>query len=139
MAKPTPHKNQPKPELPPENASPESSKPAPDAKPATDSAPTQSPTAAEQVAKPTASSPATTSNAKKDSAVNRNKKGPSGSAKGSSLMPSQHKLENLKAAVAAAGSVDNLLLILQHVDEAGGRQEVAESVEAYRALKLAFE
>ncbi len=54
-------------------------------------------------------------------------------------MPSQHKLENLKAAVAAAGSVDNLLLILQHVDEAGGRQEVAESVDAYRALKLALE
>jgi hypothetical protein len=75
---------------------------------------------------------------KKDSAVNRNKKA-AAAGKGSSLTLSQHKLDHLKAAVAAAGSVDNLLVILQHVDEAGGRHEVAESVEAYRALKLALE
>ncbi|HBJ36230.1 MAG TPA: hypothetical protein DDZ51_16060 [Planctomycetaceae bacterium] len=92
----------------------------------------------ESLAKPAANPPAPPVG-KKDSVVNRNKKAAAGQAKGGSLMPSQHKLEHLKAAVAAAGSVDNLLLILQHVDEAGGRQEVAESVEAYRALKLALE
>jgi len=136
MAKPTPTKNQPKPAAAVENAGPEPAK-TPADKPVENPV-AQQPAAAEPVAKPMVNPPAT-SNAKKDPAVNRNKKGPTGSAKGSAWMPSQHKLENLKAAVAAAGSVDNLLLILQHVDEAGGRQEVAESIEAYRALKLALE
>ena len=132
MTKPTPTKNQPKPEAAGDNASPEPVE-TPEEKAAA-----QNPAASEPVVKSMVNPPAT-GNTKKDPAVNRNKKGPTGSAKGSALMPSQHKLENLKAAVAAAGSVDNLLLILKHVDEAGGRQEVAESVEAYRALKLALE
>jgi len=137
MAKPTPSKNQPKPEAAIENAVPQPAK-TPAENPVAQQPVAQQPVVAEPVAKPMVNPPAT-SNAKKDPAVNRSKKGPTGSAKGSAWMPSQHKLENLKAAVAAAGSVDNLLLILQHVDEAGGRQEVAESVEAYRALKLALE
>jgi len=132
MAKPTPPKNHPKPDTTVENASLEP------AKMPVENAAAQNSGAPEPTVKPMVNPPAP-SNAKKDPAVNRNKKGPTGSAKGSALMPSQHKLENLKAAVAAAGSVDNLLLILQHVDEAGGRHEVAESVEAYRALKLALE
>ncbi len=132
MAKPNPPKNHPKPESPAENVAPDPVKDVPA------SGATTSSIANESAPKPTASPPAANLG-KKDAVVNRNKKGPTGAAKGSSLMPSQHKLENLKAAVAAAGSVDNLLLILQHVDEAGGRQEVAESVEAYRALKLALE
>jgi len=137
MAKPAHNKNQPKPEASPEKTPSEIGKTTVES--AAENAEAPSPSPAEPNVKSPAASPLTGSNAKKDPAVNRNKKGPTGSAKGTSLMPSQHKLENLKAAVAAAGSVDNLLLILQHVDEAGGRQEVAESVEAYRALKLALE
>ncbi len=56
-----------------------------------------------------------------------------------SMLPSAHKLEHLKAAVSAAGGTENLLLILQHVDEAGGRAEVADSIEAYRVLKTVLE
>lgn len=137
MAKPTPHKNQPKPDTANENASPDSGKPV-TGKEGPELAASKHPVANEPAVKPTPNPPASNLG-KKDVVVNRNKKGASGASKGSSLMPSQHKLENLKAAVAAAGSVDNLLLILQHVDEAGGRQEVAESVDAYRALKLALE
>lgn len=143
MAKPNPSKN-PKSDSPAEMAlsdaskSPDASKSLESGKVSTESAATASSHAIESATKPVANPPASNLG-KKDAVVNRNKKGPASSTKGSSLMPSQHKLENLKAAVAAAGSVDNLLLILQHVDEAGGRQEVAESVEAYRALKLALE
>jgi hypothetical protein len=132
MAKPNPPKNHPKPDSVPENVSPDPIKEV------TESVATKSSSASDAAPKPITSPPAANPG-KKDAVVNRNKKTPTAAAKGSSLMPSQHKLENLKAAVAAAGSVDNLLLILQHVDEAGGRQEVAESVEAYRALKLALE
>ncbi len=59
--------------------------------------------------------------------------------KPSSMLPSAHKLDHLKAAVNAAGGTENLLLILQHVDEAGGRAEVADSIEAYRVLKTVLE
>ncbi len=59
--------------------------------------------------------------------------------KQSSLMPSEQKLENLAAAIAVAGNADNLLLILHHVEAAGGQAEVIESIEAYRALKTAVE
>lgn len=139
MAKPNPPKNHPKPDPPTESSvanlsKPESGKEGPE----NAAAKNANFGVNEPAAKPIANLSAGNLG-KKESVVNRNKKVATGSARGSSLMPSQHKLENLKAAVAAAGSVDNLLLILQHVDEAGGRQEVAESVEAYRALKLAFE
>jgi hypothetical protein len=133
MAKPNPPKNPPKSDTAhTEHVSPELGKEVPENVAAKSSIPN------EPSPKPAPNPPAANLG-KKDAVVNRNKKGPTGVAKGPSLMPSQHKLENLKAAVAAAGSVDNLLLILHHVDEAGGRQEVAESVEAYRALKLALE
>jgi hypothetical protein len=59
--------------------------------------------------------------------------------KNSSLLPSQQKLDHLKAAVLAAGNADNLITILHHVDEAGGRKEVLESIEAYRVLKTVLE
>jgi hypothetical protein len=59
--------------------------------------------------------------------------------KTSSLLPSPQKLDHLKAAVLAAGTTDNLIAILQHVDEAGGRKEVLESIEAYRVLKTVLE
>ncbi len=76
------------------------------------------------------------SSTKKDSA--RPKKQAS-SAKNGSLLPSAYKLEQLKAAVAAAGNTEKLLLILQHVEEAGGKAEVTESIEAYRVLKTVLE
>jgi hypothetical protein len=59
--------------------------------------------------------------------------------KQSSLIPSEHKLENLAAAISLASNVDNLLSILHHVEAAGGQAEVIESIEAYRALKTAVE
>ncbi len=76
---------------------------------------------------------------KDTAATNRSKKGKAPSSKQGSLMPSEHKLENLAAAIAAAGDADNLLLILNHVDAAGGPADVIESIEAYRALKTAVE
>ncbi len=68
----------------------------------------------------------------------RAKKG-AAAAKNGSRLPSEHQLENLKAAVVAAGGSENLLLILQHVEEAGGKADVEESVEAYRVLKTVLE
>lgn len=59
--------------------------------------------------------------------------------KNGSLLPSAYKLEQLKAAVTAAGNTENLLLILHHVEEAGGKAEVTESIEAYRMLKTVLE
>lgn len=73
---------------------------------------------------------------KKDSA--RSKKQVS-STKNGSLLPSAYKLEQLKAAVEAAGNIEKLLLILHHVEEAGGKSEVTESIEAYRVLKTVLE
>ncbi len=73
--------------------------------------------------------------AKKDLA--RSKK--QASAKSGSLLPSAYKLEQLKAAVAAAGNIEKLLLILHHVEEAGGKAEVTESIEAYRVLKTVLD
>jgi hypothetical protein len=61
------------------------------------------------------------------------------SAKNASLLPSAYKLEQLKAAVTAAGSTEKLLLILHHVEEAGGKAEVTESIEAYRVLKTVLD
>jgi hypothetical protein len=99
--------------------------------------PESSPTVDETA--PVASQPLTnqpgTSTAKKDSA--RPKK--QVSAKNGSLLPSAYKLEQLKAAVTAAGSTDKLLLILHHVEKAGGRAEVTESIEAYRVLKTVLD
>ena len=60
-------------------------------------------------------------------------------AKNGSLLPSAYKLEQLKAAVTAAGGTETLLSILHHVEEAGGRAEVAESIEAYRVLKTVLD
>ena len=60
-------------------------------------------------------------------------------AKNGSLLPSAYKLEQLKAAVTAAGGTEKLLLIMQHVEEAGGKAEVTESIEAYRVLKTVLE
>jgi hypothetical protein len=60
-------------------------------------------------------------------------------AKNGSLLPSAYKLEQLKAGVTAAGGTEKLLLILQHVEEAGGRTEVVESIEAYRVLKTVLD
>jgi len=61
------------------------------------------------------------------------------SAKTGSFLPSPQKLDHLKAAVTAAGNADNLVIILQHVEEAGGYKEVIESVEAYKVLKTVLE
>jgi hypothetical protein len=143
MAKPNSPKNQSKPEIPDvltNDPKKVISAAVTDSLPArVDPTPADSGPANLESPAPGASNPSSNTPGKKDSAVNRNKKGSAASGKGSSLTLSQHKLDHLKAAVAAAGSVENLLSILQHVDEAGGRHEVAESVEAYRALKLALE
>lgn len=143
MAKPNTQKNQPKVETneastndPKKMAAASVTDAAP---PEVDSIPSGDGPTSVQLPTPGSANPSSSTQGKKDSAVNRNKKGAGAAGKGSSLTLSQHKLDHLKAAVAAAGSVDNLLVILQHVDEAGGRHEVAESVEAYRALKLALE
>jgi hypothetical protein len=61
------------------------------------------------------------------------------SAKTGSFLPSTQKLDHMKAAVKAAGNADNLVIILQHVEEAGGYKEVIESVEAYKVLKTVLE
>ncbi len=90
-------------------------------------------TAKEEASKPAAS--ASPNSLKKDSA--RPKK--QSSVKNGSLLPSAYKLEQLKAAVSAAGNAEQLLLILNHVEEAGGRAEVIESIEAYRVLKTVLE
>ncbi len=82
-----------------------------------------------------ASTPAASST-KKDAARSKKQSGPT---KNGSLLPSAYKLEQLKAAVAAAGNIENLLLILNHVEEAGGKSEVTESIEAYRVLKTVLE
>lgn len=60
-------------------------------------------------------------------------------SKTSSLLPSQQKLDHLKAAVLAAGNPENLITILNHVEDAGGRKEVLESIEAYKVLKTVLE
>jgi len=74
------------------------------------------------------------------STANRSKKTKaSASAKQTTAKPSEHKLEHLAAAVAAADGADNLLTILAHVEQAGGQAEVIESIETYRALKTAVE
>ena len=39
----------------------------------------------------------------------------------------------------AAGGTEQLLSILHHVEEAGGRAEVVESIEAYRVLKTVLD
>lgn len=72
-------------------------------------------------------------------AASRVKKTKAPVAKQGSWMPSEQKLESLAAAIAAAGDAANLLLILDHVERAGGPAEVIESIEAYRALKSAVE
>lgn len=86
--------------------------------------------------KPTENSPAA-SGSKKESPPTRVKKQPA--SKTGSLLPSAYKLEQLKAAVTAAGNAEQLLLILNYVEEAGGRAEVVESIEAYRVLKTVLE
>ncbi len=101
--------------------------------PETVDTPPESPPAGEVTAPVT--SPPVTSTAKKDMA--RPKK--QASAKNGSLLPSAYKLEQLKAAVTAAGSTEKLLLIMHHVEEAGGKAEVTESIEAYRVLKTVLD
>ena len=88
-------------------------------------------------AAPAASTPsaAVASSTKKESA--RPKK--QAATKNGSLLPSAYKLEQLQAAVKASGNTENLLLILHHVEEAGGKAEVSESIEAYRMLKTVLE
>ncbi len=82
---------------------------------------------------------AATKQVKETPVAPRPKKTKTPAAKQGSMMPSEQKLEHLAAAIAAAGDADNLLLILEHVDAAGGPAEVIESIEAYRALKNAVE
>jgi len=82
---------------------------------------------------------APTSNIKKDMTQTRLKKQNSATPKSGTLLPSAYKLEHLKAAVAAAGSIEKLLLILNHVEEAGGKSEVSENIETYRVLKTVLE
>ena len=89
-------------------------------------------------AKPEAVTPEA-SNAKKSPVPTRPKKQIASATKSGSLLPTAYKLEHLKAAVAAAGNADKLLVILQHVEEAGGKSEVTESIEAYRVLKTVLE
>lgn len=71
--------------------------------------------------------------------ASRVKKTKAPTVKQGSWIPNEQKLENLAAAIAAAGDAANLLLILERVDAAGGPAEVIESIEAYRALKTAVE
>lgn len=71
--------------------------------------------------------------------ASRVKKTKAPAVKQGSWIPNEQKLENLAAAIAAAGNAANLLLILERVDAAGGPAEVIESIEAYRALKTAVE
>lgn len=82
---------------------------------------------------------AVTSNPKKDLSPSRPKKQTVLVAKNGFLLPSAHKLEHLKAAVTAAGNAEKLLLILHYVEEAGGKSEVTESIEAYRVLRTVLE
>ena len=83
--------------------------------------------------------PAPAVETKKESTTTRPKKQPVPTGKNGSLLPSAYKLDHLKAAVAAAGNAEKLLLILHHVEEAGGKSEVVESIEAYRVLKTVLE
>jgi hypothetical protein len=101
--------------------------------PETVDTPPESPPAVDAPAPVT--SPPVMSTAKKDSA--RPKK--QAAAKNGSLLPSAYKLEQLKAAVTAAGGTEKLLLIMHHVEEAGGKAEVTESIEAYRVLKTVLD
>ncbi|EMI45447.1 hypothetical protein RRSWK_01851 [Rhodopirellula sp. SWK7] len=84
-----------------------------------------------------AASKSSASSAKKESGARSKKTAASG--KNAGLLPSDDQLESLKEAVAAAGGAENLLLILQHVEDAGGRVQVEESIEAYRVLKTVLE
>jgi hypothetical protein len=88
----------------------------------------------EDVTTPASNTPIA-STAKKDSTRPKTQ----ASAKNGSLLPSAYKLEQLKAAVTAAGNTEKLLLILHHVEEAGGKAEVTESIEAYRVLKTVLD
>lgn len=115
-----------------------SNKPAP---PVTDEAtvhaqdePVQAKPENTEAAKRPASTPA-----KETSVASRPKKTKAPAVKQGSWMPNEQKLENLAAAIAAAGDAANLMLILEHVDAAGGPADVIESIEAYRALKTAVE
>ncbi len=78
-------------------------------------------------------------NVKKESLPTRPKKQSASATKSGSLLPTAYKLEHLKAAVVAAGNAEKLLEILHHVEEAGGKSEVTESIEAYRVLKTVLE
>ncbi len=107
---------------------------------------TQSNTAGENTQAETTSKPsdtskssdiAATSSGKKESSPSRTKK--QSPAKNGSILPSAYKLEQLKAAVSAAGGAEQLLVILNYVEEAGGRAEVVESIEAYRVLKTVLD
>ena len=95
-----------------------------------------------ETSKPAAAAPAAKP-PKKSSSPARAKKQSGAAAKSNassgSLLPSADKLEQLKAAVTAAGSAENLLQILQHVEQAGGLSEVTESIEAYQVLKTVME
>jgi len=79
------------------------------------------------------------SNIKKDMVQTRPKKPNAPTLKSGSLLPSAYKLEHLKTAVDAAGSTEKLLLILHHVEEAGGKSEVSENIETYRVLKAVLD
>lgn len=107
-------------------------------KPEGDKAETSKP----ETSKPAAAAPAAKP-PKKSSSPARAKKQSGAAAKSNassgSLLPSADKLEQLKAAVTAAGSAENLLQILQHVEQAGGLSEVTESIEAYQVLKTVME
>ncbi len=69
----------------------------------------------------------------------RVKKSRPAAGRSGSLMPSDQKLEHLRLAVAAAGDADTLLTILDHVGQAGGPDDVVESIQTYRALRAAVE
>ena len=100
---------------------------------------TESPSPAKDInVKPEAVIPEA-SNVKKSPVPTRPKKQTVSTTKSGSLLPTAYKLEHLKAAVAAAGNAEKLLVILQHVEEAGGKLEVTESIEAYRVLKTVLE
>jgi len=94
--------------------------------------------AKETTDKPVASVPSI-SNIRKDMVQTRPKKPNAPTPKSGSLLPSAYQLEHLKAAVDAAGSTEKLLLILHHVEEAGGKSEVSENIETYRVLKAVLD
>lgn len=115
-------------------------------KPESGKAETSKPEASKpEASKPAAAKPVVPAakSPKKSSSPARAKKQSGAAAKSNSgsgsLLPSADKLEQLKAAVTAAGSAENLLQILQHVEQAGGLSEVTESIEAYQVLKTVME